>query len=64
MFTPCRRRSPRRPGELRERIGGISPKVLTDTLRRLESASSYNGPNRQWSGRRRGRGSAGRIGGI
>ncbi|MCT2593567.1 helix-turn-helix transcriptional regulator [Streptomyces sp. N2-109] len=28
-----------RPGELRERIGGISTKVLTETLRRLE----YNG---------------------
>ncbi|MFE6496795.1 winged helix-turn-helix transcriptional regulator, partial [Streptomyces sp. NPDC057747] len=28
---------PGRPGELRERIGGISPKVLTETLRRLES---------------------------
>jgi DNA-binding HxlR family transcriptional regulator len=27
---------PRRPGELRERIGGISAKVLTETLRRLE----------------------------
>jgi DNA-binding HxlR family transcriptional regulator len=26
----------RRPGELREHIGGISPKVLTETLRRLE----------------------------
>ncbi|MEU8678452.1 helix-turn-helix domain-containing protein [Streptomyces sp. NPDC048560] len=30
------REGPRRPGELRERIGGISPKVLTETLRRLE----------------------------
>ncbi|WAL93271.1 winged helix-turn-helix transcriptional regulator [Streptomyces sp. Je 1-369] len=30
------RDGPRRPGELRERIGGISPKVLTETLRRLE----------------------------
>jgi DNA-binding HxlR family transcriptional regulator len=30
------REKPLRPGELRERIGGISPKVLTDTLRRLE----------------------------
>lgn len=27
---------PLRPGELRERIGGISHKVLTETLRRLE----------------------------
>ncbi|MFB7513777.1 winged helix-turn-helix transcriptional regulator [Streptomyces sp. NPDC056144] len=27
---------PQRPGELRARIGGISPKVLTETLRRLE----------------------------
>lgn len=33
------REGPRRHGELRERIGGISPKVLTETLRRLE----YNG---------------------
>ncbi|MEW2577508.1 winged helix-turn-helix transcriptional regulator [Streptomyces syringium] len=31
------RDGPRRPGELRESIGGISPKVLTETLRRLES---------------------------
>lgn len=30
---------PDRPGKLRERIGGISDKVLTETLRRLE----YNG---------------------
>ncbi|MEU5538620.1 helix-turn-helix domain-containing protein [Streptomyces sp. NPDC020362] len=30
------RDGPRRPGELREHIGGISPKVLTETLRRLE----------------------------
>ncbi|MFG3436791.1 winged helix-turn-helix transcriptional regulator [Nonomuraea sp. NPDC047897] len=30
------RHGPRRPGELREQIGGISPKVLTETLRRLE----------------------------
>ncbi|MER5197020.1 winged helix-turn-helix transcriptional regulator [Streptomyces sp. NPDC002755] len=30
---------PGRPGELRARIGGISQKVLTETLRRLE----YNG---------------------
>ncbi|MFI1166269.1 winged helix-turn-helix transcriptional regulator [Streptomyces sp. NPDC020801] len=30
------RDGPTRPGELRERIGGISPKVLTETLRRLE----------------------------
>ncbi|GEB57366.1 HxlR family transcriptional regulator [Streptomyces gardneri] len=30
------REGPKRPGELRERIGGISPKVLTETLRRLE----------------------------
>ncbi|MFD8822131.1 winged helix-turn-helix transcriptional regulator [Streptomyces sp. NPDC059605] len=30
------RNGPQRPGELRERIGGISPKVLTETLRRLE----------------------------
>ncbi|MEV0256358.1 helix-turn-helix domain-containing protein [Streptomyces sp. NPDC050732] len=33
------RHGPRRPRELRERIGGISPKILTETLRRLE----YNG---------------------
>ncbi|MER5419444.1 winged helix-turn-helix transcriptional regulator [Streptosporangium roseum] len=33
------RAGPRRPGELREHIGGISTKVLTETLRRLE----YNG---------------------
>ncbi len=31
------RHGPRRPGALREHIGGISPKVLTETLRRLES---------------------------
>ncbi len=30
------REGPSRPGELRERIGGISPKVLTETLRRLQ----------------------------
>ncbi|MFB7406688.1 MULTISPECIES: winged helix-turn-helix transcriptional regulator [unclassified Streptomyces] len=30
------RRGPSRHGELRERIGGISSKVLTETLRRLE----------------------------
>lgn len=30
------REGPERPGVLRERIGGISPKVLTETLRRLE----------------------------
>ncbi|MGW2153879.1 winged helix-turn-helix transcriptional regulator [Nonomuraea sp. NPDC001699] len=30
------RHGPRRPGELRAEIGGISPKVLTETLRRLE----------------------------
>jgi DNA-binding HxlR family transcriptional regulator len=30
------REGPRRPGELRAAIGGISPKVLTETLRRLE----------------------------
>ncbi|MFE1904254.1 winged helix-turn-helix transcriptional regulator [Streptomyces gardneri] len=30
------REGPKRPGELREHIGGISPKVLTETLRRLE----------------------------
>ncbi|MER6512244.1 helix-turn-helix domain-containing protein [Nonomuraea sp. NPDC001636] len=30
------RHGPCRPGELRARIGGISPKVLTETLRRLE----------------------------
>ncbi|MDN3358378.1 helix-turn-helix domain-containing protein [Actinomadura sp. DC4] len=30
------REGPRRPGELRTAIGGISPKVLTETLRRLE----------------------------
>ncbi|WP_225993881.1 winged helix-turn-helix transcriptional regulator [Actinomadura rudentiformis] len=28
---------PRRPGELRDEIGGISQKVLTETLRRLEA---------------------------
>ncbi|MBP0452716.1 helix-turn-helix transcriptional regulator [Kitasatospora sp. RG8] len=33
------RDAPERPGELRARIGGISAKVLTETLRRLE----YNG---------------------
>ena len=31
------RHGPRRPGDLRTEIGGISPKVLTETLRRLES---------------------------
>jgi DNA-binding HxlR family transcriptional regulator len=30
------REGPRRPGRLRETIGGISPKVLNETLRRLE----------------------------
>ncbi|MFB4316946.1 winged helix-turn-helix transcriptional regulator [Actinomadura sp. 21ATH] len=30
------REGPLRPGELREMIGGISHKVLTETLRRLE----------------------------
>lgn len=30
------RHGPLRPGEMRERIGGISHKVLTETLRRLE----------------------------
>ncbi|MEU0007411.1 helix-turn-helix domain-containing protein [Streptomyces sp. NPDC006314] len=30
------RDAPQRPGALRERIGGISQKVLTETLRRLE----------------------------
>ncbi|MER7134499.1 winged helix-turn-helix transcriptional regulator [Streptosporangium saharense] len=30
------REGPVRPGRLREHIGGISPKVLTETLRRLE----------------------------
>ncbi|MFJ6570930.1 winged helix-turn-helix transcriptional regulator [Streptomyces sp. NPDC091292] len=30
------RHGPYRPGDLRERIGGISPKVLTETLRRLQ----------------------------
>ncbi|MFI6403570.1 winged helix-turn-helix transcriptional regulator [Streptomyces sp. NPDC050548] len=30
------RHGPRRPGQLRGRIGGISQKVLTETLRRLE----------------------------
>jgi len=30
------RHGPARPGELRDRIGGISAKVLTETLRRLE----------------------------
>ncbi|GAA2096669.1 helix-turn-helix domain-containing protein [Kitasatospora saccharophila] len=33
------REGPRRPAELRGRIGGISSKVLTETLRRLQ----YNG---------------------
>ncbi|MEV4073740.1 winged helix-turn-helix transcriptional regulator [Nonomuraea fuscirosea] len=33
------RHGPRRPGRLRTEIGGISSKVLTETLRRLE----YNG---------------------
>ncbi|MER7349536.1 helix-turn-helix domain-containing protein [Streptomyces aurantiacus] len=33
------RHGPLRPRELRGRIGGISPKILTETLRRLE----YNG---------------------
>lgn len=33
------RDGPQRPGVLRERIGGISAKVMTETLRRLE----YNG---------------------
>lgn len=32
------RDGPRRPGELRAGIGGISHKVLTETLRRLERA--------------------------
>lgn len=31
------RDGPLRPGEMREHIGGISQKVLTETLRRLES---------------------------
>lgn len=31
------RDGPMRPGDLRERIGGISHKVLTQTLRRLEA---------------------------
>jgi DNA-binding HxlR family transcriptional regulator len=31
------RHGPRRPGELRAAIGGISPKVHTETLRRLEA---------------------------
>ncbi|KIF73748.1 hypothetical protein QR77_06625 [Streptomyces sp. 150FB] len=30
---------PRRPGELRTEIGGISAKVLTETLRRLEGCA-------------------------
>ncbi|GAB2983552.1 helix-turn-helix domain-containing protein [Streptomyces pseudoechinosporeus] len=30
------RDGPKRPGRLRDHIGGISPKVLTETLRRLE----------------------------
>ncbi|GAA2209392.1 helix-turn-helix domain-containing protein [Nonomuraea monospora] len=30
------RHGPRRPGRLREEIGGISTKVMTETLRRLE----------------------------
>ena len=33
---------PRRPGELRERIGGVSAKVLTQTLRRLERHGLVN----------------------
>jgi len=43
---------PRRPGELRAAIGGISAKVLTETLRRLERAGlvarvSYAGAPRR-----------------
>ncbi|MFD5316976.1 winged helix-turn-helix transcriptional regulator [Streptomyces sp. NPDC127098] len=30
------RHGPARPADLRRRVGGISPKVLTETLRRLE----------------------------
>lgn len=42
------RHGPRRPGDLRGRIGGISQKVLTETLRRLEfnglvARRSYDG---------------------
>jgi DNA-binding HxlR family transcriptional regulator len=32
------RNGPRRPSDLRRTIGGIRPKVLTETLRRLEGA--------------------------
>ncbi|MEV7360644.1 winged helix-turn-helix transcriptional regulator [Kitasatospora sp. NPDC086801] len=32
------RHHPQRPGQLRARIGGISPKVLTETLRRLQAS--------------------------
>ncbi|MGM1064456.1 winged helix-turn-helix transcriptional regulator [Saccharothrix sp. Mg75] len=32
------RHGPRRPADLRRAIGGIRPKVLTETLRRLEGA--------------------------
>ncbi|MCC8249970.1 helix-turn-helix transcriptional regulator [Saccharothrix sp. NEAU-S10] len=32
------RHGPRRPAELRRVIGGIRPKVLTETVRRLEGA--------------------------
>ncbi|MFG2822488.1 winged helix-turn-helix transcriptional regulator [Kitasatospora sp. NPDC048365] len=38
------RDGPRRPVELRERIGGISSKVLTETLRRLR----FNGLVERW----------------
>ncbi|WP_158845737.1 winged helix-turn-helix transcriptional regulator [Saccharothrix deserti] len=32
------RHGPRRPADLRRAIGGIRPKVLTETVRRLEAA--------------------------
>ncbi|MEU4446419.1 helix-turn-helix domain-containing protein [Actinosynnema sp. NPDC050801] len=32
------RHGPRRPSDLRRSIGGIRPKVLTETVRRLEAA--------------------------
>lgn len=41
------RHGPRRHGELREQIGGISAKVLTETVRRLE----YNGLVARTAGR-------------
>ncbi|MEV5936373.1 helix-turn-helix domain-containing protein [Streptomyces sp. NPDC052079] len=45
------RDGPRRPVEIRERIGGISSKVLTETLRRLQfnglvDRLEHSGPSR------------------